>query len=198
MTAKVWRRFVRTHPQPATNPAPFSEISRIAADLPDGSEPRTLLDDIKTSLLAALTYDALVHGPRPSGNGTSRCRCGTSTFTSTPASCCASTTSEARCNPLRRSTRRTSTTNAPSLWRSTPLASGSRRRLSDLLNRYTFAYPGSPLRRLTISIEKGRIKQQGTMRGISFTTLSDLTLTPVGSSGCIPSPSRLPGSASAD
>lgn len=49
--------------------------------------------------------------------------------------------------------------------------------LSDLLNRYTFAYPGSPLRRLTIGIEKGRIKQQGTMRGISFTTLSDLTLT---------------------
>jgi hypothetical protein len=49
--------------------------------------------------------------------------------------------------------------------------------LSDLLNRYTFAYPGSPLRRLKISIEKGRIKQQGTMRGISFTTLSDLTLT---------------------
>jgi hypothetical protein len=49
--------------------------------------------------------------------------------------------------------------------------------LSDLLNRYIFAYPGSPLRRLTISIEKGRIKQQGTMRGISFTTLSDLTLT---------------------
>ena len=54
------------------------------------------------------------------------------------------------------------------------------RGLSDLLNRYTFAYPGSPLRRLTISIEKGRIKQQGTMRGISFTTVSDLTLTPAG------------------
>jgi hypothetical protein len=54
------------------------------------------------------------------------------------------------------------------------------RGLSDLLNHYTFAYPGSPLRRLTISIEKGRIKQQGTMRGISFTTLSDLTLTPNG------------------
>ncbi|MEA2712499.1 MAG: hypothetical protein QOK27_460 [Gemmatimonadales bacterium] len=54
------------------------------------------------------------------------------------------------------------------------------RGLSDLLNRYTFAYPGSPLRRLTISIEKGRIKQQGTMRGISFTTVSDLTLTPDG------------------
>jgi hypothetical protein len=54
------------------------------------------------------------------------------------------------------------------------------RGLSDLLNRYTFAYPGSPLRRLTISIDKGRIKQQGTLRGISFTTLSDLTLTPDG------------------
>jgi len=52
--------------------------------------------------------------------------------------------------------------------------------LSDLLNRYTFAYPGSPIRRLAISIEKGRIKQQGTMRGISFTTLSDLSLTPDG------------------
>jgi hypothetical protein len=54
------------------------------------------------------------------------------------------------------------------------------RGLSDLLNRYTFAYPGSPLRRLIVSIDKGRIKQQGTMRGISFTTLSDLTLTPQG------------------
>jgi hypothetical protein len=49
--------------------------------------------------------------------------------------------------------------------------------LGDLLNRYTFAYPGSPLRRLTISVEKGQIKQQGVMRGISFTILGDLTLT---------------------
>lgn len=52
--------------------------------------------------------------------------------------------------------------------------------LSDLLNRYTFAYPGSPLRRLSISIEKGQLKQQGTMRGISFTMLGELTLTPDG------------------
>jgi hypothetical protein len=52
--------------------------------------------------------------------------------------------------------------------------------LSDLLNRYTFAYPGSPLRRLKISIEKGQLKQQGTMRGISFTMLGELTLTPDG------------------
>lgn len=52
--------------------------------------------------------------------------------------------------------------------------------LSQLLNRYTFAYPGSPLRRLTISIEKGQLKQQGTMRGISFSMLGELTLTPAG------------------
>jgi hypothetical protein len=52
--------------------------------------------------------------------------------------------------------------------------------LGDLLNRYTFAYPGSPLRRLRISIEKGQLKQEGTMRGISFTMLGELTLTPDG------------------
>src|SRR4051812_31490860 len=48
--------------------------------------------------------------------------------------------------------------------------------LGDLMNRYTFAYPGSPLRRLRISVDKGQIKQQGALRGISFTILSDLTL----------------------
>src|SRR4051812_25470024 len=52
--------------------------------------------------------------------------------------------------------------------------------LGDLLNRYTFAYPGSPLRRLRISVERGQIKQQGTMRGISFTILGDLSLMPDG------------------
>jgi hypothetical protein len=52
--------------------------------------------------------------------------------------------------------------------------------LGDLLNRYTFAYPGSPLRRLRISFEKGQIKQQGTMRGISFTMLANPTLTQKG------------------
>jgi hypothetical protein len=52
--------------------------------------------------------------------------------------------------------------------------------LSDLLNRYTFAYPGSPLRHLKITIQKGLLKQQGTMRGISFTILGELTLTPEG------------------
>ena len=52
--------------------------------------------------------------------------------------------------------------------------------LSGLLNRYTFAYPGSPLRRLTITIEKGRLRQRGTMRGISFDMLGELSLTPDG------------------
>jgi hypothetical protein len=49
-------------------------------------------------------------------------------------------------------------------------------KLGDLLNRYTFAYPGSPLRQLRISVDKGQIKQQGVMRGISFTILGDLSL----------------------
>jgi hypothetical protein len=52
--------------------------------------------------------------------------------------------------------------------------------LSDLLNRYTFAYPGSPLRQLTVTIEQGQLRQQGVMRGIAFTVLGDLTLTPAG------------------
>jgi hypothetical protein len=56
----------------------------------------------------------------------------------------------------------------------------SPRSLSNLLNRYTFAYPGSPLRHLSITIEKGQVRQRGTMRGISFNMLGELTLTPEG------------------
>lgn len=52
--------------------------------------------------------------------------------------------------------------------------------LSGLLNRYTFAYPGSPLRKLTVTIEHGQIRQRGRMRGISFDVLGDLSLTPEG------------------
>jgi hypothetical protein len=48
--------------------------------------------------------------------------------------------------------------------------------LSDLLNRYTFAYPGSPLRKLSITIDHGQLRQHGLMHGISFTVLGDLTL----------------------
>jgi hypothetical protein len=56
----------------------------------------------------------------------------------------------------------------------------SPRSLSDLLNRYTFAYPGSPLHRLSLTIEEGLLRQRGTMRGISFDMLGELTLTPDG------------------
>jgi hypothetical protein len=52
--------------------------------------------------------------------------------------------------------------------------------LSGLLNRYTFAYPGSPLRKLTVTIEHGQIRQRGRLRGISFDVLGDLSLTPEG------------------
>ena len=52
--------------------------------------------------------------------------------------------------------------------------------LSDLLNHYTFAYRGSPLRKLRITIEDGQIRQEGKMRGISFSVLGELSLTPEG------------------
>jgi hypothetical protein len=49
--------------------------------------------------------------------------------------------------------------------------------LSNLLNHYTFAFPGSPLRSLKVTSEQGRLKMEGRMRGVSFTMLGDLTLT---------------------
>ena len=52
--------------------------------------------------------------------------------------------------------------------------------LGELLNRYTFAYPGSPLRKLVVTIDHGQIRQHGTMRGISFDLVGDLSLTPEG------------------
>jgi hypothetical protein len=52
--------------------------------------------------------------------------------------------------------------------------------LSNLLNHYTFAYPGSPLKNLKITIEEGRLKQEGRMKGISFSMVGDLTLTEQG------------------
>ena len=52
--------------------------------------------------------------------------------------------------------------------------------LGELLNRYTFAYPGSPLRKLVMTIDHGQIRQHGTLRGISFDLVGDLSLTPEG------------------
>ena len=52
--------------------------------------------------------------------------------------------------------------------------------LSQVLNRYTFNYPGSPLRKLVITIEHGHLRQHGRMRGISFDVVGDLSLTSQG------------------
>ena len=52
--------------------------------------------------------------------------------------------------------------------------------LSQVLNRYTFNYLGSPLRKLVITIDHGRLRQHGQMRGISFDVVGELSLTPEG------------------
>jgi hypothetical protein len=52
--------------------------------------------------------------------------------------------------------------------------------LSQVLNRYTFNYPGSPLRKLAITIDHGRLRQHGRMRGISFDVVGELSLTDSG------------------
>jgi hypothetical protein len=52
--------------------------------------------------------------------------------------------------------------------------------LSQVLNRYTFNYPGSPLRKLVITIDKGRLRQHGRMHGISFDVVGVLSLTDSG------------------
>jgi hypothetical protein len=52
--------------------------------------------------------------------------------------------------------------------------------LGMVLNRYTFAYPGSPLRKLVITIDHGRLRQHGLMHGISFDVVGELSLTPEG------------------
>jgi hypothetical protein len=52
--------------------------------------------------------------------------------------------------------------------------------LGRLLDRYTFAYRGSPFRDLRITIEQGRLRQQGKLRGVPFSVVGDLTVTPQG------------------
>ncbi len=55
--------------------------------------------------------------------------------------------------------------------------------LSDLLNRYVFAYPGAPLKELVITMERGRFKQRGVMhKGIDlpFEVEGTLDVTPDG------------------
>jgi hypothetical protein len=55
--------------------------------------------------------------------------------------------------------------------------------LSDLLNRRVFAYPGAPLKNISVTVEHGRIKQTGTIRkGVEmpFEIEGTLDATPAG------------------
>jgi hypothetical protein len=52
--------------------------------------------------------------------------------------------------------------------------------LADLLNRYVFNYPGTPLRRLELAVEKGRLKQKGRLHGMHFSLESDVAVTSSG------------------
>ena len=55
--------------------------------------------------------------------------------------------------------------------------------LSALLNNYTFNYDGSPLENLTVTVDKGQLKQTGTLhKGIPlpFTIRAELSTTPDG------------------
>jgi hypothetical protein len=49
--------------------------------------------------------------------------------------------------------------------------------LSALLNRYVFAYPGAPIHRLNLTVDHGQLVQRGTLKGISFKVVGDLTVT---------------------
>ena len=49
--------------------------------------------------------------------------------------------------------------------------------LSVLLNRYVFGYPGSPLSQLSVAIEKGKLRQRARTRGITVTTVSEVSVT---------------------
>jgi hypothetical protein len=52
--------------------------------------------------------------------------------------------------------------------------------LSDLMNRYVFAYAGAPLKNLRLSIEHGQLRQEGTMHkgvDVPFSILADVSVT---------------------
>ncbi len=52
--------------------------------------------------------------------------------------------------------------------------------LSDLLNRYVFAYPGAPIHRLNVTVDHGQLVQRGSLKGIAFKVVGDLTVTSSG------------------
>ncbi len=49
--------------------------------------------------------------------------------------------------------------------------------LADLLNRYVFNYSGSPLRKLVVTTDSGRLKQKGHLHGLPFSVLSTVSIT---------------------
>ncbi len=55
--------------------------------------------------------------------------------------------------------------------------------MTHMMNTYVFGEPNAPLRHLKLSIEKGQVKQEGTINkgpGISFETIGDMSATPDG------------------
>src|SRR5258706_15893069 len=55
--------------------------------------------------------------------------------------------------------------------------------LTDLMNRYVFAYPGAPLKNIEISIDRDRIRQKGTIHkgvDVPFEVEGSLDVTPDG------------------
>jgi hypothetical protein len=55
--------------------------------------------------------------------------------------------------------------------------------MTHMMNQYVFGEPDAPLKHLKVSIENGRIKQEGTIRkgpGIHFETIGDMSPTPDG------------------
>jgi hypothetical protein len=52
--------------------------------------------------------------------------------------------------------------------------------LTQLLNRYVFAYPGSPLQNVRVSIEGNQLRQRAKLRGWSVSTLNEVSVTPAG------------------
>ena len=55
--------------------------------------------------------------------------------------------------------------------------------MSHMLNHYVFGDPDAPLKNLKLTIEKGQVKQEGTIKkgiGIPFETIGDISPTPEG------------------
>ncbi len=52
--------------------------------------------------------------------------------------------------------------------------------LSNLLNRYVFGFKGFSLKDIKVSTEGDKLKQEGKMKGIPFTILSEVSVTPEG------------------